>query len=194
MDKIQHHQDICKELHDIYLKKNADYGDSFRNLFKECGMVYAYGHLKEKLNRVKSLMRDENKVKGESMRDSLIDLANYAILTAIEVNKQAREMDKNDKVEPRKLHRHQTYCNSIHSIYMVLGSGLASSYDGIYTKRVMRFAYSVLLNIMDDIRPLIFKPIEDQHVIMHLYDNLQHLSFYTIMTIVELDAQKEAEQ
>ena len=67
--------------------KNHDYGSSFSNLFKECGMTYAYGHMAEKLERVKSLMKDDAKVKGESMKDSLYDLANYAILTIMELEK-----------------------------------------------------------------------------------------------------------
>lgn len=50
-------------------------------------MTYAYGHLSEKLKRVKSLMSDEAKVKDESMRDSLLDLANYVILTIMELDK-----------------------------------------------------------------------------------------------------------
>ena len=78
---------ITDKMCDIYKQKNSDYGNSFSNLFKECGMTYAYGHMAEKLKRVKSLMKDEAKVKGESMRDSLLDLANYAILTIMELDK-----------------------------------------------------------------------------------------------------------
>ena len=76
----------CKML-ETFKAKNHDYGSSFSNLFKECGMTYAYGHMAEKLKRVKSLMSDEAKVNGESMRDSLYDLANYAILTIMELEK-----------------------------------------------------------------------------------------------------------
>lgn len=81
-------KEITDKMLETYKSKNKDYGDSFRNIFKECGMIYAYGHLKEKLERVKSLMSDEAKVKGESMKDSLYDLANYAILTIMEIEKQ----------------------------------------------------------------------------------------------------------
>lgn len=42
----------------------------------------------EKLERVKSLMKDEAKVKGEGMKDSLKDLANYAILTIMELERK----------------------------------------------------------------------------------------------------------
>lgn len=80
-------RDITNGMYDTFKAKNHDYGNSFSELFKECGMTYAYGHMAEKLKRVKSLMSDEAKVKGESMRDSLLDLANYAILTIMELDK-----------------------------------------------------------------------------------------------------------
>lgn len=80
-------RDITDGMYDTFKAKNSDYGNSFSELFAECGMTYAYGHLSEKLKRVKSLMSDEAKVKDESMRDSLLDLANYAILTIMELDK-----------------------------------------------------------------------------------------------------------
>lgn len=79
---------ITDKMLETYKAKNHDYGNSFSELFKECGMTYAYGHMAEKLKRVKSLMSDEGKVKGESMKDSLYDLANYAILTIMEIEKK----------------------------------------------------------------------------------------------------------
>lgn len=80
-------RDIINGMYGTFKAKNHDYGNSFSELFAECGMTYAYGHMAEKLKRVKSLMSDESKVKGESMRDSLLDLANYAILTIMELDK-----------------------------------------------------------------------------------------------------------
>lgn len=81
-------KEITDKMFETFKAKNHDYGTSFSNLFKECGMTYAYGHMAEKLERVKSLMKDEAKVKGEGMMDSLLDLANYAILTVMEIEKQ----------------------------------------------------------------------------------------------------------
>ena len=80
-------RDIINGMYGTFKAKNHDYGNSFSELFAECGMTYAYGHMAEKLKRVKSLMSDEAKVKGESIRDSLLDLANYAILTIMELDK-----------------------------------------------------------------------------------------------------------
>ena len=78
---------ITNKMCNTFEVKNHDYGNSFHKLFEECGMTYAYGHMAEKLERVKSLMKDDAKVKGESMKDSLYDLANYAILTIMELEK-----------------------------------------------------------------------------------------------------------
>ena len=89
---------ITNKMLDTYKAKNHDYGNSFTNLFNECGMIYAYGHMAEKLARVKSLMKDEEKVKGEGMKDSLLDLANYAILTVMELDNH----NENNSNEPGK--------------------------------------------------------------------------------------------
>lgn len=78
---------ITNKMCNIFEAKNSDYGDSFHKLFEECGMTYAYGHLAEKLERINSLRKNEAKVKGESMKDSLYDLVNYAILTIMELEK-----------------------------------------------------------------------------------------------------------
>lgn len=78
---------ILGELFDTYKKKNSDYGNTFETLFKEFGEVYAYSHMHEKLMRIKNLMNGPNppKVKEESIKDSLKDLASYAILTLVQI-------------------------------------------------------------------------------------------------------------
>lgn len=87
-EDVDRFKEITDKMFETFKAKNHDYGSSFSNLFNECGMTYAYGHMAEKLERVKSLMKDEAKVKCEGMKDSLLDLANYAILTVMEIDKQ----------------------------------------------------------------------------------------------------------
>lgn len=84
-------RDITNKMYDTFKQKNTDYGNSFHKLFEECGMTYAYGHMAEKLERINSLRKNEAKVKGESMKDSLYDLANYAILTILELEKNEKK-------------------------------------------------------------------------------------------------------
>lgn len=81
-------KEITDKMSDTYKRKNSDYGNSFSKLFEECGMTYAYGHLAEKVERINSLRKNDAKVQGESMIDSLYDLANYSILTIMEIEKR----------------------------------------------------------------------------------------------------------
>lgn len=61
------------------------YGDSFGRSFIEYGMTMPCIRLEDKLQRVKNLVRNGSAaVKDESIDDTLLDLANYAIMTLIE--------------------------------------------------------------------------------------------------------------
>ena len=87
--KIEKHQKICNELNALYAKKNHDYGDSFHLSFVEEGMAMARIRLGDKLNRFKALSHNgEQQVHDESIRDTLIDLANYAIMTILEMENE----------------------------------------------------------------------------------------------------------
>ena len=90
--KVQTHIDICRTLTDIYIAKNKDYGDSFSKSFKEYGMMMPCIRLEDKINRLKSLTKNkEQKVSDESIEDTLKDLANYAIMTLIELKSGGKE-------------------------------------------------------------------------------------------------------
>ena len=82
------HAAICDELKDLYRRKNTDYGDSFHKTFIEEGMAMSRIRLSDKLERFKRLTKSgEQNVKDESVRDTLIDLANYAIMTIVEMER-----------------------------------------------------------------------------------------------------------
>jgi hypothetical protein len=90
--KVHTHQMICTELNALYAKKNHDYGDSFHLSFVEEGMAMARIRLGDKLNRFKTLSKaTEQAVSDESLRDTLIDLANYAIMTIMELEETRHE-------------------------------------------------------------------------------------------------------
>lgn len=90
MTKVEKHMILCKTLNEIYAKKNHDYGDSFHATYLEEGMAMPRIRLSDKLNRLKSLTRkaDEAQVNDESIRDTLMDLANYALMTVLELDEE----------------------------------------------------------------------------------------------------------
>jgi hypothetical protein len=91
-ENVMEHSGICAELNDLYRLKNRDYGDSFHKTYLEEGMAMARIRLTDKLERFKKLTREGGRaVKDESIRDTLIDLANYAIMTVMEMDREAEE-------------------------------------------------------------------------------------------------------
>lgn len=92
MSKVERHAAICTEINKLYEQKNHDYGDSFHQTFVEEGMAMARIRLGDKFNRFKTLSRNGGQqVKDESLRDTLIDLANYAIMTVLEMEVADRD-------------------------------------------------------------------------------------------------------
>ena len=74
-------QAICLS---IYKEKTSDYGNSFDDSMNKLGLFYAVGRLHDKINRVINLCKkgeECTEVKDESIDDTLLDLANYAIMT-----------------------------------------------------------------------------------------------------------------
>lgn len=87
---INQYRKILEEMNELYARKNHDYGDSFHLLWEEEGIAMARIRLGDKFSRFKALSRgsEERQVKDESLRDTLIDLANYAIMTVMELDRE----------------------------------------------------------------------------------------------------------
>jgi len=87
MNKHVKHLNLCKSLNETYIKKNQDYGNSFGDMFQELGPITAVTRIGDKYGRVKSLIKSGSdiKVKDESIKDTLLDMANYCIMTILEL-------------------------------------------------------------------------------------------------------------
>ena len=72
---------ITEEMVTLYSRKNADYGDAFTQSLDEDGLLVSKIRLKDKFNRFAQLIENDALVNDESMRDTLIDMANYAVMT-----------------------------------------------------------------------------------------------------------------
>lgn len=83
----------CGELSSLLKEKNRKYGNSFEKTVDEFGSACIVIRLFDKLNRIKTLLlgKEKDDMKGESVKDTLVDLAGYAILAKIYLD------DKGDK-------------------------------------------------------------------------------------------------
>ena len=88
-DNVQIHEKVCQELTETYEKKNADYGNSFGNSLDKHGLIAGIIRMDDKMSRLISLnSKKEQQVMDESLRDTLMDLANYAIMSVMWLDEQ----------------------------------------------------------------------------------------------------------
>lgn len=75
--------DAHKELQEIFVKKNTDYGNSFEESLEKHGLIAAIVRMEDKMSRLQTLSKQAALVKDESIIDTLKDLSNYALMSAV---------------------------------------------------------------------------------------------------------------
>jgi len=77
MDRVEQMKKIQKEGLELFTKKNADYGDAFA----QYGTIGVLMRIEDKIQRSMSITKKGvNLVNDEGLRDTLIDLHNYAAM------------------------------------------------------------------------------------------------------------------
>lgn len=109
MNKVERHEELCKLIHETYKAKNSDYGDSVHELFVKLGPVTVATRLGDKYNRICSLLQkglEDQKVKSESILDTFLDLANYAIIGYLEMEEYLnnKSLETNPISDPLKIY------------------------------------------------------------------------------------------
>ena len=76
-DRVEQLYKVQSEALELFSKKNADYGDAFAT-FGPVGVIVRMG---DKINRLVSIEKNKvSLVNDEKIRDTLIDLHNYAAM------------------------------------------------------------------------------------------------------------------
>ena len=91
---VKKHGEICIFLNEVYEKKNKDYGNSFEETYKRLGIISAVTRIADKMSRLESLAtkpEEERLVKDESIKDTVLDMANYCIMLAMELERESDE-------------------------------------------------------------------------------------------------------
>lgn len=92
MNRIEEFCRLVNDMADLYEKKNQNYGNSFGKLYQDLGPVAGLVPLHNKLDRLTYLIThsdDDNHY--ESIEDTLMDLANYAVMNLVERHMQKSE-------------------------------------------------------------------------------------------------------
>lgn len=76
---------VQKEALELFSKKNQDYGDAFSN-YGPVGVVVRIG---DKISRLSSISKNGINIETESMRDTLLDLHNYAAMAIMLIDEKS---------------------------------------------------------------------------------------------------------
>ena len=85
-DKKTKFKGLLNEMFTTYVAKNHDYGDSFGESIREYGPIAGAAQIMHKHNRLKTLVKGESNKVGESIRDTLMDMANYCVMLVMEMD------------------------------------------------------------------------------------------------------------
>ena len=90
-NRVKQMRKVQEEALALFAKKNADYGDSFAT-FGPVGVIIRMG---DKISRLSSVTKSGiNLVNNESVRDTLIDLHNYAAMAIMLLDETKSSVSK----------------------------------------------------------------------------------------------------
>lgn len=89
MNNVEHFKKIATELGELYEVKDRAYGSSFSDTYKKLGLISAVTRISDKFNRLCNLATNPDIDNlGESLEDTLRDMASYCIMTVMELENE----------------------------------------------------------------------------------------------------------
>ena len=90
MTRPEKFRKIAEDIAVLYEKKDRAYGNSFGDTFNKLGIISAVTRISDKYNRLCNLTTSATPVNdlGESIEDTLKDMAAYCIMTLIELKNE----------------------------------------------------------------------------------------------------------
>ncbi len=85
------------EMAETFAVKNEKYGNSFETSLDKYGLIAALTRISDKFNRAENLILNNDKgTSDETILDTLLDLANYCVMTAAYIENTAKEDGKSE--------------------------------------------------------------------------------------------------
>lgn len=96
ISRIEQMEAVQSEALELFKKKNTDYGDAFAN-YGSIGVIVRMG---DKIQRLVSVTnRSVSLIDNESLRDTLIDLHNYAAMAIMLIDETNKNKTINEKYD-----------------------------------------------------------------------------------------------
>lgn len=90
MTRLEKFRKIAEDIASLYEVKDKAYGNSFGSTYEKLGLISAVTRISDKYNRLCNLATNKNIDNlGESIEDTLKDMAAYCIMTLIEMQQSS---------------------------------------------------------------------------------------------------------
>ena len=110
MDRVSQYKTVHNEALSLFTKKNQDYGDAFAN-YGPVGVIVRMG---DKINRLASVTGSSvSLVKTETIRDTLIDLHNYAAMAVMLMDEKNKPVEKTRKYDDTFINKNMPRVDSV---------------------------------------------------------------------------------
>lgn len=76
---------IYDSLIEVLVSKQLDYGTSFKKNWRRYGPIYVSTRLDEKMDRLRNLLLSGDKLRNESVKETLTDVVGYGLLAILEL-------------------------------------------------------------------------------------------------------------
>lgn len=92
-EDVSRYKAIVENMTQKFIAKNHDYGNSFSESVQEFGAttgpVIGFAPIMHKFNRLKNIIKGNTPlVEGETIEDTLLDMANYCIMLNMEISQK----------------------------------------------------------------------------------------------------------
>jgi hypothetical protein len=96
-DNVEKFREVAEQICNLYEEKDKCYGGSFNTTYDNLGIISAVTRISDKHNRLCNLVKNPNIDNlGESLCDTLMDLAAYSIMTIVKLNENEQQNQKED--------------------------------------------------------------------------------------------------
>ena len=88
--RVEQFRQIAKEIGDLHEAKDKAYGNSFGQTYEKLGIISAVTRISDKYNRLCNMATSPTPINdcGESLEDTLKDMAAYCIMTIVAMKNQ----------------------------------------------------------------------------------------------------------
>lgn len=101
---LANYERVLNDLSKMFFLKNERYGNSFTDTIEDYGLVASMVRITDKFKRMTTLFQNSKlSYDDESLKDTMLDMANYLIMTVAYLTEDSEKKEKLTPTDSRKI-------------------------------------------------------------------------------------------